>query len=102
MERNLIYYFDDGDYDFKEKLFGLHRKKGLQASSQFDEFMDQHKRRQEEKRLERTRLRKEKEKPKNSQKGKGKKKSKATTPPQEGEISYKYLMNMCETLQGQW
>ena len=31
-KETLIQYFDNGDYEFKNKLFNFHRKKGLSAS----------------------------------------------------------------------
>ena len=45
----LIHYFDNGDYEFKNKLFNLHKKKGLSASKHFEDFMVEQKERQKKK-----------------------------------------------------
>ena len=57
----LIHYFDNGDYEFKNKLFNLHKKKGLSASKHFEDFMVEQKERQKKKRIERQRKKKEKQ-----------------------------------------
>ena len=58
----LIEYFDNGDYEFRKKLFNLHRKKGLSASEHFKDFMIEHEERLKQNRIEREKKKKEKSK----------------------------------------